>query len=100
MTETQARWDRIEEKLDRIADRLTAHSILHERNTVSLEEHIRRTDALEKRQLSYEERQADFEKVTTRQLAMALLPIKSVKWMAAALIGLAAVVTAVKALLP
>lgn len=46
-----ARLDKIDDKLDKIADKLTDQAITHERNTVSLEEHIRRTDLLESQML-------------------------------------------------
>jgi len=45
MDETRAQ--RIEDKLDKIADTLTDHAVTHARNTTSLEDHIRRTELLE-----------------------------------------------------
>lgn len=40
-------FERIESKLDKVIDTQTEHGITLVRNTVSLEEHIKRTDILE-----------------------------------------------------
>lgn len=41
------RLTRIEDKLDKIAENLTEHTVIHARNTTSLEHHIDRTNKLE-----------------------------------------------------
>jgi hypothetical protein len=43
------RFDKLEEKIDKIDDKLLTMSTWIQRNAVSLEEHMRRTDLLEKK---------------------------------------------------
>jgi hypothetical protein len=58
----------------------------------SLDEHIKRTELLESRQ-------DEFEKYTNKQLEVAILPIKSIKWIAGAAITIGAVVSALKSII-
>lgn len=100
MSEMAARLERLEEKLDRVVDGLTRQAILHERNATNLEEHMRRTLAAEARMGVIEDRHATFERKAQKQLDVALLPIKAVKWLTALVIGGAAVVSAIRGLIP
>jgi hypothetical protein len=45
---TEERFDRIENKLDHLIDKVSAIDVTMAKNTVSLSEHIYRTDLLEK----------------------------------------------------
>lgn len=107
MSEMAGRLDRLEMKLDKLADVLGQQAILHERNALNLEEHMRRTLAAEARMGVIEEKHSAFESKAQKQMDTALLPIKAVKWLAAFLVKAAAVVGAVaviggavKALMP
>lgn len=55
----------------------------------SLDTHIKRTELLEARQ-------DEFEKQTNKQLEVAILPIKSIKWIAGALAAIVAIASAFK----
>lgn len=57
-----------------------------------LQEHMKRTELLEGRQ-------DEFEKYTNKQLEVAILPIKSIKWIAGAAITIGAVVSALKSII-
>jgi len=90
---------RIEEKLDKILDKMFEHSVtlerhgvLHEGNAEQLRVHIARTNLLE---AHMEAEHKDMKK----NLEMALLPIKSVKWIAGVLLAVAAIVSAFKDIL-
>lgn len=89
---------RIDTKLERILDVLNDHSVemarhglLHEQNSVQLATHIARTNALEEH-MDAEHREMK------KNLETALIPIKSVKWLAALAVGSAAVATALRSL--
>ena len=73
--------DRVEIKLDKVLDKLSEHgellarhTVLHEKNTDDLDEHIKRTNLLEAR--------IDKQEVSiASKLEEALLPIRSVRWL-------------------
>lgn len=90
--------DRIEAKIDKIVDKqaeqgeiLSAHRVLHEQNSKSLDEHIKRTNLLEHRMTA-------FEKETGKKFATALLHVKVLKVLAATLAGASAVFGIVSAI--
>lgn len=93
------RLDKLESKIDRLLDNsaeqgatLARHEALHERNTASLEEHVRRTDLLEVRLEQHAEAQG-------KRLDEALLPIKAAKFLLAMAAGVATIAGAAKLLL-
>jgi hypothetical protein len=88
--------DRVEEKIDRVLERLAehgailaSHGVLHESNAEQLRLHIARTNALEEH-MDAEHR--DMKK----NLETALLPIRSVKWIAGVLAVLGAIASTFK----
>lgn len=91
--------DRIEQKIDRVLEKLSehgeilaTHGILHEKNSQELEKHIKRTDLLEEHM--YEEHND-----MKQNLEVALLPIKSFRFLVKVAIGIVAIVGLVKLLI-
>ena len=66
--------DRVLEKLSEHGEMLARHSELHNRNSDSLDEHIKRSNLLEQKLSRHEEE-------VGAKLEEALLPIKSIKWL-------------------
>lgn len=83
--------DKIDQKIDKVLDALAehkailaAHGVLHEKNSEELEKHIKRTDLLEKHM---NKEHNDMKK----NLEIALLPIKSFKFLVTLALGMAAI---------
>lgn len=88
--------DKIENKLDRVLDRLGEHDThlvkIDERlgfYNSQLEIHIKRSTMLEDQQVSYESK-------TNKQLETALLPIKSAKFLVKVAAGILTILTVLK----
>ena len=84
--------ERMENKIDKVLDKLTEHGELlarhgaiHEANSKSLEHHIARTDALEEK---LEKEAEKFEK----DMQQALLPIKAFKFIVALAAGISTLI--------
>jgi uncharacterized protein Yka (UPF0111/DUF47 family) len=88
--------DRIEQKLDKVLDKLAehgemlaAHGVLHQKNAEELEKHIKRTDLLEQHM---DQEHKDMK----NNLETALLPIKSFRLLVKIALGLMAIAGLVK----
>lgn len=94
------RLDRLEHKLDALFEMnvkqsgiLERHSVLHEKNTEDLAEHIRRTDLIEERL----EQQSKEQNI---KMDEALLPIKAFKLLTATSVGALSIYALFKMFMP